>query len=91
MRKFEEIQEEIKKLRELKPGLRNINHFGESIHAAVDAQISVLENSMDEDAVDEAYADDEDNVYSAARDAVDWRNEEHETDSLAEDWKPLKL
>jgi hypothetical protein len=85
----DEVEKEIEGLRKIKPKLPAQNYFNENIHDAVDAQIAVLEERMEEDDVDENYGDDADNVRSSAQDACAWLNGEHETDSLVAEWEPL--
>lgn len=86
----DEIEKELEGLRQIKPKLPRTNYFKENIHDAVDAQIDVLEERMEEDdEIDENFGDAEDNVRSSAQDACAWLKGEHETDSLVADWEPL--
>lgn len=71
---------EIARLREMKPTVRRSSIFGDDHWAAIDAQILVLDEYMDEDELDAAYppcdADDPapENVRSAAERALWWRD-----------------
>lgn len=47
----EQITAEIAKLREIKPRVRRSSAFGDDHHAAIDAQVEVLEDRMDEDQI----------------------------------------
>lgn len=44
----EQIQAEIEKLQEMKPKVRQHTAFGEDNHAAIEVQIRVLEQNLDE-------------------------------------------
>ncbi|HXQ38144.1 MAG TPA: hypothetical protein VN843_29335 [Anaerolineales bacterium] len=57
----EEINEEIKKLREMKPKVRRFTMFGDDNHEAVDAEIRALEESATEE---ETYDWEEDGDFS---------------------------
>lgn len=53
--KPEEIIAEIAMLRKLKPSVRQRSMFGEDNHAAIEAQIYVLENNSDDDDIYNRY------------------------------------
>lgn len=79
----EQIRTEIATLFELKPNVRQYSGFGDDHHAAIEAQVSVLEQSMTTDDVydsfgDEAADDFAQNVLDEALRAADWL--EGETD-----------
>jgi hypothetical protein len=85
MRTKEQIAEQIKLLTELKPKIAQRTHFGDDNHAAIDAQIKVLEEQADEQRVWDL-ADEEgwpDHTRDSALEAAMWLNEEQ--DKLAED------
>lgn len=91
-----EIEAEIKLLKELRPKVNQFNGFEDDNHAAIDAQIKVLEERMDEDDAEEEYGDGNaaDNVRSAAMDACMWMIGEYEGDeeegpNPSDAWKPL--
>lgn len=77
----EQINDEINALKTLKPTVRQFTAFGDDNHAAIDAQLDVLEGRLDHDDVYDIYGqpDDEDGedfleryVLDAAIEAVDW-------------------
>ena len=85
-----EVEAEIKKLKEMKPKVRETSYFGDNHHDAIDAQIEALEDDLDtDDCYDrEENGDWAENVRSAAVDAIDWRDgDKDEQPSL--EWKDL--
>jgi hypothetical protein len=90
----EQIQEEIKKLNEIKSKVVQRTLFGDDNIAAINAEIRVLEENMDEDEIYETFSEEEgrDHERDAALCALAWL-ETGETDcgetSLWEGW-PLK-
>lgn len=77
----EQINNEINALRTLKPTVPEFTHFGDNNHAAIDAQLDVLEGGLSEDDVYDIYGQPEDedgqdfldqNVLDAALDAARW-------------------
>ncbi len=76
----ERVQQEIATLQEIKPRVRRRNFFGDDNHAAIDAQIAVLKNGLDEDAIDAQWSDNE-HTLDSALEALAWRNGE-DVDSL---------
>lgn len=80
MRSPELIQEQIAKLKEIKPNVRKTSMFGDNHHDAIDAQIDVLENKFTATRVDDHYGLDEtnedeersQNVYDSAFEAYEW-------------------
>jgi hypothetical protein len=94
----EEIKQEIKALTELKPRIRPTSMFGDDHHAAMDAQVDVLEHLLREAAIYRAYdpGDDEDqgrNVLDAALDARRWLDGESldGAPTLSASWKELEI
>jgi hypothetical protein len=85
---YEEIQEEIKRLKTMKPNVLSMSVFGDDHHAAINAQIQVLEDGLDEDAAYEENMDNEDNIREAAEAAARW-SEGDEDNAPSEDWKSL--
>jgi hypothetical protein len=93
MRTKEEINEQVKWLRENKHRIPVTNAFGDNHHDAIDAQIRVLEDEMDEDTVEHEfpYHDPEtgegyeDNVRENARQASDWLHDFNDVPPK-EDW-----
>jgi len=86
----DEINEEIKKLREMKPKVRRYTRFGDDNHEAIDAEIQVLEENVTED---DTYRWEEDGDFSqhaceSARSAILWRDGD-EDESPSESWELL--
>lgn len=98
-----QIKTEIKKLQALKPRIRSHSIFGDSNLDCIDAQVEVLEHDLTEEDIanreiyeDGSGADPEDdsawkeNVASAARAALQWRDGELK-ESPSEGYKHLIL
>lgn len=101
MRTDEEINAEVEKLTEMKPKVVRMTAFGDDNHESIDAQIELLKERMDEDAMCERtqYEDDieengrDDSKWSPhagdiARQALDWMNGDSD-ESPSSDWEPL--
>lgn len=89
----EQIRQEVEMLKEIKPKVRRHTLFGDDNHAAIDAQIAVLDGGLDEDAIYDEYGEN-DRLLDCALDARrwldgEWDADDHEADSPAEDWKEL--
>lgn len=86
-----QIDAEIAALKEIKPKVRHFTAFGDDNHAAIDAQIEVLENDLDEDDIDnmDGAEFETENEVSAARDAALWRDGNFEGGSPSEEWGTL--
>lgn len=82
-----EIQTEVVALEALKPKVRKFSAFGGDNHAAIQAQIEVLQSSMTADAIDRKWGD-EDDLRNAAEHAADWANGD-EADSPSDGWQVL--
>lgn len=97
MRKTDQqINEEVKKLREMKPYIRQYSFFGDDNHESIEVQIQVLEGRMDEDEIYETWPEPEDEedgyeyIRSNAMDALNWAMGTEEDDSsLSADWAHL--
>jgi hypothetical protein len=95
MRDLKEIELEITTLKEMKPKVRRSSAFGDDHHAAIDAQIDVLQNNHSEDWIwgqadepaDSGYVD---NVRDSALDAARWRSGDEDT-KPSEGWKELVI
>jgi len=96
----DEVKAEIQALKDCKPKVRKRNYFGDSLHDAIDAQIQVLSEDMNEDEIYGEWEDPDDpeamqNERDAALDAFAWMNgterldAEHE--SLAAGWLEIGL
>jgi hypothetical protein len=88
MRTREEIQKEVADLLEIKPQVRRTTFFGDSNWAAIDTQVSVLQDGLNEDYIYNAYGQDE-HLLNAALEAYGWVIEDGEIDSLVDEWRTL--
>lgn len=90
MKTEEEIKKEIKALKAVRPKVRPHSMFGDDNLAALDAQVDVLENDLDNDDIHDKYdhVGSSEYVFESALHARDWVDE-NETESLAGGW-PLK-
>jgi hypothetical protein len=87
----QQVDEEIIKLKQLKPKVRQMTAFGDDNHAAIDIQIEVLNGSLDEDDIYQQH-DDEDiteHEKDNALEAISWLEGEGESASLAAEWAEL--
>ena len=93
MKTKKQIVEEIKALKTVRPNVRSTTMFGDDNLAALDAQIDVLENYLDEDEIYDKYDCTQYSEYilDGAICARQWIDDEEDLDdnSLAESW-PLK-
>jgi hypothetical protein len=94
MREQSVINEEIAKLKEMKPTVLKSSAFGDNHHDAIDAQIDVLEGSLSRDDIYAHYGDEDtdefaQNVLDSALEAFDWRFEYNEQAAPTEGWKDL--
>jgi hypothetical protein len=94
-----QIAAEIAALKKLKPRLRKSSVFGDDHHAAVDAQIAVLEERLSDGKIYDRFESTGftdidhgegrgDNVLSAAIDAQQWRDGDKE-DKPSSEWREL--
>lgn len=82
----DQIKDEIDALKRIKPKVRRLCAMGfDNHHAAIDAQIRVLVQGMDEDDIDDVFGGHDDsvseyreNVYNAAVEALQWMDGEVE-------------
>lgn len=98
MKSKQQIQYEIKALKAIKPNVRMTSAFGDNHHDAIDAQITVLEDGLEDGQIydkfepfDEETDADEgraENVLDAAMQAFRWRSGESD-EVPSEDWKSL--
>lgn len=88
----EQVQQEIAALKEIKPKVRRYTFFGDDNHAAIDAQIVVLEEDYDEDAIYGEWEDDE-HVLSSALEALAWKegdlSRDNQDGALVDEWRSL--
>ena len=81
----EQVQAEIKKLKEMKPKVRHHTAFGDDNHVAIEAQIRVMEQGLSSGQIYDRWMDD--NLIMSAMDALGWM--EGSVGSPSEDWSPL--
>jgi hypothetical protein len=83
--------EEVKKLKEMKPHVLRQSIFGDDHHAAIDAQIEVIDEYMGQDDIEDRFSGEPENVYTAAMDAAIWLEGEEIDDftTPSESWKEL--
>lgn len=87
VRTQKEIDEQIKRLEEIRPSVRPFSIFGDSNLDKLDAMVIVLQEGFDEDDILAEWPDDKDiDIRSNAQEALDWMYGETENDDLAEDW-----
>ena len=84
---------EIKALEDIKPKVRKMSGFGDDNHSKIDAEIAVLKEDLDEDAIYDRWpADDEGGDNPAELDSAlgarRWMDGEEDT-GLAESWEPV--
>lgn len=95
MKTDEQIAAEIAKLEEMKPRVRRYSLFGDSHHAAIDAQVRVLRERLTIPNVEYVFDVDigvAENVYENAHEAAAWWTEDAREDfpeSLADEWQEL--
>lgn len=86
-----EIDEQIKWLRENRSKIRKVNGFGDDNHAAIAAQIEVLEDGLSEDDVDDNHSSGDwaDHEHDNAREVVNWRDYGGDESKPSEAWAAL--
>jgi ABC-type uncharacterized transport system substrate-binding protein len=90
-----QIEEQIRLLKEIKPNVKRFSFFQDDHHAAIDAQIRVLDRNMSEDAIDNYFEPSDDSaneasILSSAQEARNWLDGEYEDyPSLVDGWKEL--
>lgn len=87
-----EIDEQVKKLKAIRPKVKPTNYFGESNLDKLDAQIKVLEKDMDSDEIWDEWPKGEADmeIRMSADEAVNWRDGESDENDLAKDWPLIK-
>lgn len=93
MKSKQQIDAEVKMLREIKTSVRHYTAFGDNNWDAVEAQIVVLEGGFSEDTCYDVWSgDDDEHVRESALAAVAWRDDDDNYDhpeSLVGEWMPL--
>ncbi len=86
----EQIKTEIEALKTVRPNVRPTSMFGDDNLAALDAQIQVLEEGLDEDDIWDEWPEEGQDQYTrdSARRAVDWVNDKEDlgNNGLTADW-----
>ena len=92
MKTQKEIDEQIQKLKDVRPKVRPFSVFGTDNLEGLDAQIRVLEKDMDSDDIWDRWDRDEEDVdiRSNAEGALEWREGESEEDDLAKAFPLIK-
>lgn len=85
MKTREEVQKEIKALQAVRPNVRPRSMFDDDNLAALDAQVVVLEEDLDNDDIYFSF-DHTEHILSSALDARSWLDGESDVDSLAEEY-----
>ena len=84
----EEIAAEVAALQALKPTVRRYTLFHDDNHAAIEAQITLLQEPDPEDAFEDYAIEDGEHIYFAANEALDWlRGDNDEAPSIS--WADL--
>ncbi len=78
----EQVQEEIKKLKDMRPNVRRYTGFGDDNHAAIEVQIRVLEQGLGSNAIYDRW-DMELHLVSSALEAHYWTEQGDEAPSEA--------
>lgn len=87
MKSSVEITEEIVKLHEIKPKVPHYNFFNANNHAAIDAQILVLERRMNEEVFFNIFESSQHLPH--AEEALNWMYDEPESVAPSKDWQEL--
>jgi hypothetical protein len=86
-----QIKQEVAKLKDLAPNIRQHSAFGDDNRAQIEAQIDVLEHDLYNDDIFETYDHSGvgEEILDAALSARDWLDGYGETKTLSEDWEGL--
>jgi hypothetical protein len=98
-----QIDQQLAALKKMKPRVLHYSGFGDDHHAAIDAQVNVLENRLSEndlyDKKDECYEQEcsgedginwhVDNIFEGGVEAAKWLAGESDFKTLTENWEPL--
>jgi len=86
MKTQKEVEQQIEALRGIQEKVRPYSAFGDSHLDAIDAQIKVLEEDMENDEIEYEFESEAQNVLMAALDARQWIDGESDIDDLAADY-----
>ncbi len=86
-----QVKDEIAKLKKMKPNVRMTSNFGDNHHDAIDAQLDVLEEGLDNDEIYDRFEDGPQNVLDAALEAMGWMDggSYGEGERPSKEWKSL--
>ena len=84
-----QIKKEADKLAKMKPQVRRTTAFGDDNHEAIDAQIRVLDEDMNEDEIYGEWEGDENRLRDNALEARRWMDGESEDGTPSYGWKDL--
>ena len=92
MKSEEQIKKQIEALEKIRPNVRPYSAFGDDNLAALDAQIKVLKDDMDNDDIWDEWPEEEADLHTrdSAFEARRWPDDEAESDNLAKDWPLIK-
>jgi hypothetical protein len=84
-----QIKKEIATLKKYKPRIREVNGLGDNNHEAIDAQIEVLDEDLDDDAIWERWPEEKKDmrIRMAAEEARNWMDDG--LDPPSKSWKEL--
>lgn len=95
MKTDDAINKEILNLKKMKPTVRRFTDFGDDNWLVIDAQIAALERGYDHDEAYDAFpteSDDEDPIeLNGALEAIDWMNEEKDSETPSDGWSSLVI
>lgn len=86
-----QVKAEVAKLRKMKPKVLSRSQFGDDHHEAIDAQIEVLEEGLENGEIYDRFEEGPENILTAALDAMGWMDggSYGDGDKPSEDWKDL--
>jgi hypothetical protein len=89
MRTEKAIKDEIEVLMKIKPRIRQFTAFRDDNHAAIEAQIDVLNDRLDEEEIEKLWpTDEQEHLNQSAVEAYRWMTGERD-EGLADEWEPL--
>lgn len=88
MRSITDIEDQCRRLREVRQYVPSESAFGDDNLAAIDAQLDVLNKMLSPDEVDEEYENGDEYVFNNAAQASQWLEGDDESNP-ADGWEPL--